>query len=83
MTEMPSEFTFSFWVYPMSINAESYFIHAFERVQIYAQSSLDLFFKFKTSATPSYVQPDYSVFNQNQIQLNTWNYVTASLRTFL
>ncbi len=73
----------SFWVYPTTLNPESYLVHAFERIGIVATSGTNkVLFKFKDSATTelpiSYTSP-----TSNVILLNSWNYISASMMEIL
>ena len=76
LDQMLEEFTISFWIYPTAFNAESYLLNAFERVHITASASNKLKFKYANSAG-TFLEPDYT---SNDLSLNTWNYVAASLK---
>lgn len=77
--DMPNEFTVSMWIFPMSLSSTSTFINAFSRVKIFAQSSnQNLYYKFETDVATS-IQPSYTAINQ-QMSLNSWNYVVVSQR---
>ena len=76
LDQMLQEFTISFWIYPTAFNAESYLLHAFERVHITASAANKLSFKYANSAG-TFLQP---VYTGNDLALNSWNYVAASLK---
>ena len=81
LQSMPEELTISLWVYPTKTSF-GYLMHAFERVEIYADHSLSVFFKYLTGPNPANVaEPVYTV--NNKIVTNKWNYVSVSLREYL
>src|SRR3569833_1729329 len=84
MTQMPNELTIAFWVRPTQLNSVSYFVNAFNRITVSAASSNNyVFFSYKTSPTSS-IQPVYNpTSSQRQISLNSWNYISVSIRTYL
>ncbi|CDW88139.1 neurohypophysial n-terminal domain containing protein [Stylonychia lemnae] len=81
LTEMPQQYTIGFWVRPIALNTDSYFINAYGRVFVKAQSSTQrVFFSFK-SGSNTFVEPVYTNDAKQRVSLNTWNYVVVAQKT--
>lgn len=73
------DFTLSFWVLPTQLNADSYFISLFDRIQVKA-SSIDSKVKFLfEKSTGVYIEPTYTT---NTISMGSWVYVAVSLQEY-
>lgn len=84
LSQVPDEFTIAFWVRPTMLLAKSYFVSAFNRIFVRAQSSnQNVQFLFRTGpGTNDFIEPIYIDANR-KVLMDGWNYIAISFRSFL
>lgn len=67
----------------MTLASTSYFVNAYNRIQVKAVSSTSkVSFIYKTG-TSTTVEPVYTNDARQKVVLNTWNYIVVSQREYL
>jgi len=83
MNAVPDQFTIAFWVRPVFLSSTTYFVNAFDRISITAQSASNkVYFSFSNGPS-SYVQPNYMNDYNQEVVLNSWNYVAVSQKEYV